>query len=272
MSVLFRCAGVQHPLVNQVHSLLKNRYPDEGRIAVSGAQAHHVIIANRVHLDVLIYCPQLDTGKQLTTLVEELSGLAEASLQVSEKTMRRLDSSRSPTPVVSACRIFRADITNFRSRNRSLVVVLDGIRMVGNAGCLIRSANAACADLVAFTNRVFRLSNPQLVSASCGTILGTTFLDCPVDELGLFFRDKGYSIYLADANYGAPYDEVRYPERVALILGSEHSGICEEWYRIAHARVTVPMGGCVDSLNVAAAGSILMFAASRRMGLVGIAE
>ena len=268
MSVQYRCAGIQHPQVRQIRSILKNRCTHLERFVAVGLQAHSVIITKRKQIDTLLYCLDRYFGKEQDNPVGELSRLASEVFLVSENTMRRIVPAGDSAAFVSVCPINNVREYEIKPAKHSIVIILDSIRMVGNVGCLIRSANAAAADFVAFTNRLVRLSNPRLVTSSCGAILDTPILESSAEKLGVLLNDMKYQILLADANDGVPYDEIHYPNRAAIVLGSEHSGIGKEWYKYSHIGITVPMCGVADSLNVAAAGSIIMFAASRQLGLV----
>jgi RNA methyltransferase, TrmH family len=148
-----------------------------------------------------------------------------------------------------------------------MIVVLDRLRMIGNIGCVVRSASAAGADVVAYTNRVTRLNNPRLVTASHGAVLGMPLIDADVETFGSTLKAMDYQILLADANHGEPYDQATFSHRIAIVLGSERSGIDRKWYRYSNTQITIPMCGIADSLNVSAAGSVLLFAASKGIGL-----
>jgi TrmH family RNA methyltransferase len=87
-------------------------------------------------------------------------------------------------------------------------------------------------------------------------------VDYSLEILGNFLKAVDSQIYLADKNGGKPYERVTFSRRVAIVLGSERSGIDREWYRYCNTRITIPMNGDTNSLNVSAAGSVLLVAVS----------
>lgn len=266
------CVGFQHPHVRRVYSYIKgkSREPTD-RVVVVGRRDNSVALRAGNFVDTLLYCPELDGEPRSEELAVALAARAKHNHVVSAKTMHRLVPERTP-PIVSLCWYRCLRSKDLKPGPKSLIVVVDGIRMIGNIGCIVRSANAAGADLIAFTNRNVRLNNPRIVTTSCGTIMDTPILDSTIDDIALKLLSLRYSILLADAEKGERYDTISYDGRVALVLGSEHSGISKSWNRYATLSVHIPTRGTADSLNVAVAGSIILFFASRQMGWSGDKE
>jgi TrmH family RNA methyltransferase len=77
----------------------------------------------------------------------------------------------------------------------------------------------------------------------------------------------GLTVYLADADGGVYYDRVNWREPSAIVVGGEARGAGREAESLAKARVTIPMVGGVESLNVAVATGILLFEAARQRAL-----
>jgi TrmH family RNA methyltransferase len=146
----------------------------------------------------------------------------------------------------------------------SLVLVLDGLEVMGNVGTAVRSAQAAGADAVLLTNRRVRLTHPRLIHASMAASLTMPMVDCSVDEAATWFRRHKVQAVMADTRAPASYKALDYQPRVAVILGSERYGIHKDWDGRADAGVSIPMSGGVDSLNVANAATILLFEVASR--------
>ena len=76
-------------------------------------------------------------------------------------------------------------------------------------------------------------------------------------------RRDSTTIALTPAPDATPLDAVRWPERVALLLGAEGPGLSAEWLATAGMRVRIPMAADVDSLNVATAAAIAFYVSRR---------
>ena len=263
-------AGLRHSEVRRHLSILRRRAPDRvDLLPVVGTWAHHVLAESRHHIKTLLHCPQRVPARAVEALMPGLFDSAGEVLRVSPATMARVVGGTDLPGLISICSVAPARLRDLRPDRSSLILVLDGLRMIGNVGSLLRSADAAGVGAVVFTNRATRWCHPELVSASQGAALAVTFVDSTVAEVSGWLVEEGFSLYLADANRGEAVDAVRFAGRTVIVLGSEHAGISRAWYRPGAVPVTIPIGGVADSLNVAAAGAVLLFAASRQLELVG---
>ena len=148
------------------------------------------------------------------------------------------------------------------------MLVADGIEYAGNLGTLIRTADAAGADGLVLTNATCRLTHPKVFEASRGTVLTMPVLE--YDDVATARRDltaAGFTAYVADPAAAVDYLSVDYGHRkVAIVVGSEGDGVAPEWRTPDLTRVSIPMRGRADSLNVAVSASVLLFDARSRMG------
>jgi TrmH family RNA methyltransferase len=150
-----------------------------------------------------------------------------------------------------------------------VVLVLAGIADPGNAGTLIRSAEAAGAAGVILTRGSVDPFSPKALRASAGAALGLAVVEggdpsVVLDQLaGSGARRLG-----AVAGAGEPYDAAVFTGRLALVVGHEAHGLDDAAMAAVDGLVHVPMAGKVESLNVGVAGSVLLFeiARARRAG------
>ena len=148
------------------------------------------------------------------------------------------------------------------------VVVLDDIVDHTNVGAAFRSAAALGADAVLISPRCADPLYRRSVRVSMGTVFQVPWTRLPSwSEARAALTEAGFHVAaLALAEDAVPLDEfaARRPERVALLLGSEGDGLSLRALRSADTVVKIPMAGGVDSLNVAAAGAVALWALSRR--------
>jgi TrmH family RNA methyltransferase len=146
-----------------------------------------------------------------------------------------------------------------------LVVVLAEVRDPGNAGTLLRSAAAAGASAVIFTSGSVDPLNSKTVRAAAGALFSIPVVSRPSleDVIGRL-REGGVEILgaAADAPQAATSRDLTRP--LALVLGNEAWGLSSRQRRLLDAVVGIPMPGRADSLNVAVAGSILLFEVVRQ--------
>lgn len=148
------------------------------------------------------------------------------------------------------------------------VLVLDGVGDPGNLGTLIRTAEAAGCAMVCVCGAATDPFSPKAVRASAGSILRVPVsMSASPEECLAQLHAAGFTVIGTKADAPSFADQV-WPEHVALVLGSESHGVSESAGSAVDDWVSIPMAPQVESLNVAVAGSVLVFALaqSRRTG------
>lgn len=144
------------------------------------------------------------------------------------------------------------------------VLVLADLQIPGNVGTLIRVAAAAGADAVVVAGGADP-SSPKVVRSSAGAAFTVPVVGAPEPHVAVArLRADGYRIAATVVAGGAPYDVADLSEPLALVLGSEAHGLADDLVAEADLRVTIPMAGPTESLNVAMAGTVLAFEVLRR--------
>jgi TrmH family RNA methyltransferase len=151
---------------------------------------------------------------------------------------------------------------------RSLVVALDAIQDPGNAGAIVRSAEAFGATGVVLLSGSVRIANGKFLRAAAGSAFRVPFLErvCSDD----FLRDagrRGMRLYALAADGSEDVSQTDWAQPTALILGSEGAGVSDRLRR-ASTGVRIPVTA-VESLNVGIAGSIALFEAARQRRSAG---
>jgi TrmH family RNA methyltransferase len=154
-------------------------------------------------------------------------------------------------------------------RGKSLVVVLDGLQDPGNAGAIVRSAEAFGATGVMFTKGTVSPFNPKTLRAAAGSLFRIPFVHAIDPALGrAALQQNKLDIYAgvpcASNGKARLLDHVDLTRKCALVLGSEGHGVSEE-LRSAAIDLAIPTVG-VESLNAAVAAAILLYEARRQRG------
>jgi TrmH family RNA methyltransferase len=147
----------------------------------------------------------------------------------------------------------------------TFVVVCVDVRDPGNAGAVIRVAHAAGADAVVCSQGTVDPFNPKTVRASAGSVLHIPIVMVGDAAEALdALRGHGLRCLAAVSKGGTRYTDVDLTSPLALVLGNEASGLPSHLEDRLDARLTIPMGGGAESLNVSTAAAVLCFEAARR--------
>jgi TrmH family RNA methyltransferase len=166
-----------------------------------------------------------------------------------------------------------SDVVAARPR---LVAVLAAVRDPGNAGTVLRAADAAGADAVVFTDASVDPYNAKCVRASAGSLFHLPFvLGAPVAEAIGALRDGGATVLAAAANAAEDLDERAdsggLAAPTAWLFGNEAWGLPADVQALADAAVRVPIYGRAESLNLAAAAAVCLYASARAQRAAGAA-
>ena len=151
----------------------------------------------------------------------------------------------------------------------ALIPVLSGIQDPGNLGTILRSAEAfGATGILCLTGTVSRW-NPKAMRASAGSVFRLPVLASSEAKAFQHLREAGIRTLAAMAREADPLNEVNLTGPIALLIGSEGSGLSPEIAAQCDARVTIPCPGPVESLNAAVAASVLFYEASRQRAIIG---
>ena len=144
-----------------------------------------------------------------------------------------------------------------------LSLILDGVQDPGNTGALLRTAAAAGADQVLFAPGCVDPFNGKVLRAAMGAHFRVPIRVLLHWDAVWAALPTGQPLYLGSAEGSILYDEVDWSEPSALALGSEARGASSQMRERAET-VAVPMAAATESLNVAAAGAVILFEAARQ--------
>jgi TrmH family RNA methyltransferase len=177
--------------------------------------------------------------------------------------LARVADTVTPQPVLAVVAIPTATLADLPAA--PFVVVCVEVRDPGNAGAVIRVAHAAGAGAVVCCDGTVDPFNPKTVRASAGAVLHIPIVDeGDAGEVLEVLGGRGLRRVAAVSRGGTPYTDVDLTSPFALVLGNEANGLPPPLEDRLDARVTVPMAGGAESLNVSTAAAVLCFESARR--------
>lgn len=187
---------------------------------------------------------------------------------VSDRAMKSLSETVTPTGLVAVCRLPGSGLEGILAGNPALIVVAVDISDPGNAGTLIRLADAMGAAAVVFAGDAVDPYNGKCVRSSAGSIFTVPVCSAPdpsalVDRL----RAAGMQILATTLTGELSLDDAQsaLDARTVWLFGPESRGLSEDVAGLADRRVVIPMSNGVDSLNVAAAAAICLYQSARAL-------
>jgi RNA methyltransferase, TrmH family len=194
---------------------------------------------------------------------KQLSSLAEVTL-VSERVLQKIADTKTPQGVVAVVRQPSAKLESVLAAKPKLIAILEQVRDPGNAGTVIRAADAAGADAVLITADSVDLFNPKLVRSTAGSILHLPIVQ-GVELASAVSQLKGQGVQvLATSGLGEPLPAQRSElgKPTAWLFGNEAQGLSTEAMALADKVLALPIYGSAESLNLATAAAVCLYASA----------
>jgi TrmH family RNA methyltransferase len=195
----------------------------------------------------------------------ELTGTASP---ITEDGLAALAETVAPQGIIAVCEAVDVPLSEALARRPRLTAVLAGIRDPGNAGTVLRTADAAGAAAVVFAGDAVDPYNGKCVRASAGSLFHVDVVrDRDPAAVVAALRGAGVAVF-ATTGYGdADLDDLADAGELAgptaWLFGSEAHGLSDELLAAADRRVRVPIHGGAESLNLAAAAAVCLYSSAR---------
>jgi TrmH family RNA methyltransferase len=210
-------------------------------------------------------------------LADEAARQGAQVLAVSGEVMAELAQTITPQGVLAVCRYIDIPLARLAASGPRLVVILANVRDPGNAGTVLRTADAAGADGVIFSDASVDPYNSKCVRATAGSLFHLPLvMGVPVAEAVSAMREAGLRILAADGRASHSLDETGpggpgapggpgspLGRPTAWLFGNEAWGLPDGLLALADEAVAVPIYGKAESLNLAAAAAVCLYASAR---------
>ena len=233
----------------------------QGRFLVDDSSILQMALGVGARPVEVFYCESQLTELEAAAL-PEIGRQADAKMvSVSPKVMGTLCERDTPQGMVAAFSLFEASLQSLRVGGSGLVMVLDRLQDPGNLGTLIRTSDAVGAAAVILIEPCVDPFDPKVVRGTMGSLFNVPLVrTSDVSELFAWFQKNGLRVVGTDAERGELWGDDLWPGGVALVLGNEARGLSNDVRPLVEKWARLPIVGKAESLNVAVAGGVLMYA------------
>jgi len=165
---------------------------------------------------------------------------------------------------VAKTKIFKLSELKFKTQN-PLILVVESIEKPGNIGALLRTADAANIDAVLIANPKTDIYNPNCIRSSVGCVFTNTIILDSTENIIDYLKINNFNIFCATLNESSKkYYLQDFTKSTAIVVGTEATGLSDNWINAATQNIIIPMQGKIDSMNVSVSAAILIFEAKRQ--------
>lgn len=239
-----------------------------GRLLVDGVREVARALDAGVALVEIFVAPGASPEPAVDAVVARAAGFGIPIVPVTADLLSRLAYGERASGIVAVASAPATSLEALRLPAEAPIVgILEDVEKPGNLGAVCRSADGAGLDALIAAGTTAAPAdpwNPNAVRASLGTVFTMPLAVASTGSVLAWLRDRGLRVVAARVEGSVPYSEADLRGPVALVLGSEATGLTEAWSGAAVTAVRLPMRGRADSLNVAAAAAILFYEARRQ--------
>ena len=259
-------SSVQNPLVKNI-LLLKEKSRERkktGLFVVEGQRELELALKGGYTLTTFLYCPEIWSDDHLKDV---LGNSKPEIIQITRPVYEKIAHRGTTEGVLGIMKVKEHGLENIHFKSKQpLVLVAEAPEKPGNIGALLRTADAAAVDAVLIANPKSDLYNPNIIRSSVGCVFTNQIGMGSTEEIIQFLQSNQIKIYCAALTASKNYVDCDFIGATALVMGTEATGLTEDWLQNSDQNIIIPMQGEIDSMNVSVSAAILIFEAKRQRG------
>ncbi|RTY92363.1 RNA methyltransferase [Flavobacterium sp. GT3R68] len=232
-----------------------------GTFLIEGQREITLAIKGGYEVETILFYPEICSESE----ARKLSGNAEL-IEINKEVFEKLAYRDTTEGIIGIANSKKFQLSDLKLSNNPLILIAEAPEKPGNIGALLRTADAANLDAVIIANPKGDLFNPNVVRSSVGCLFTNQIATGSTPEIIAFLKEKKINFYCATLQNSTSYHTQDYTTPTALVVGTEASGLTQEWRDEATQNIIIPMQGEIDSMNVSVAAAILIFEAKRQRG------
>jgi TrmH family RNA methyltransferase len=255
-----------NPVVKRMRMLANRKFRQrEGLSLAEGIQPVWQAVEAGAPVETLIYAPDLLRYQPAVEMVLDAERRGVRVVRLSGDLFRRLSDRDGAAGLAAIVGQRLTLLEDLPAGPGSVFVALHEVASPGNLGTIIRTADAAGARAVILVGATADPYDPAAIKASMGAIFALpTARAAGSDEFFAWAAEYGLAVVTTSARAEQSVWEARYPDPLVVMMGSEGPGLADADLRRGHLRVSIPMTGTAESLNLAVATGVVLFEVVRQ--------
>ncbi|WP_338645850.1 RNA methyltransferase [Flavobacterium sp. KS-LB2] len=255
--------SIQNPYIKslvQLQDKAKAR-KQSGTFLMEGKREISIAVKGGYQIETVLFLPEICSETEARQLDDSAELIA-----INKEVYQKLAYRDTTEGILAVAKTKSMQLSDLKLSKNPLILVAEAPEKPGNIGALLRTADAANLDAVIIANPKSDLYNPNIVRSSVGCLFTNQIATGTTSEIIAFLKERNINFYCATLQNSTSYHTQDYTTPTALVVGTEATGLTEEWRIAATQNIIIPMQGEIDSMNVSVAAAILIFEAKRQRG------
>jgi RNA methyltransferase, TrmH family len=264
-----RISSRHNPLVKRFRDLARLGATDDV-VLLDGQHLIEEAITAELPIEIAAFSEKHAQGR-LLTLAARTRRVGAKTITVTDQVLAAISPVQQPSGVVAIARRPAPSLEQVFARQPQLVVLLSEVQDPGNVGAIVRAAEACGASGIVAGVATADPFGWKALRGAMGSTFRVPVARAPIEAALGAARACGARVFATVPRGGTPLPACDLRGPAAVLLGGEGSGLPAAWFGAADTRLTIPMRGQVESLNVAIAAALILYEASRQRGHVPVA-
>ncbi|MBJ7449906.1 MAG: RNA methyltransferase [Parachlamydiales bacterium] len=259
--------SLQNSKIKQLVRLKERRERERSQLfLIEGYRELSRAITANAQIESLFFCPELFLGENENSLIQTIANKNSSIFILPKSLFEKVSYRDRPDGLIAIAHQKHLNLDDIKLSKNPFLVVAEAIEKPGNLGTILRTCDGVGADGLILCDRCTDLHNPNTVRASVGTLFTVPVYEATSIDTIAFLKKQRISVVATTPDAASCYTETDLSGPIALILGTEQLGLSEQWIESADKRISIPMKGVADSLNVAVATALTLYEALRQRG------
>ena len=235
-----------------------------GQFLIEGFREISLAIKGGYTIETLIIDTSIVDNQFIELIISEIKSAVEI-IEVSKEVYKKIALRETTEGIIAISKTKELSIENFKLTSKNpLILVAEAPEKPGNIGALLRTADAAGIDAVFIANPKTDMFNPNIIRTSVGCVFTTPIATGSTEEIITFLKAHKIQMYGAALTASVGYQTIDFKHPSAIIVGTEATGLSDEWLENTTQNIIIPMRGAIDSMNVSVSAAVILFEAVRQ--------
>ncbi len=259
--------SIQNPLIKEIIQLQeKSRLrKKKGLFIIEGYREISLALKAKYFIESILFCDDIISSNKIEEILNSSLNQDVEIIEISKEVYQKISHRKTTEGIIAITKIKNLNLNDLKLKSNPLILVAEAPEKPGNIGALLRTADAANIDAVIIANPITDLYNPNIIRSSVGCVFTKQIAMGTTKEIIDYLKQKNIKIYTAALNENSKnYTLIDYTQDSAIVVGTEATGLSEDWLENSNENIIIPMHGVIDSLNVSVSAAIIIFEAKRQ--------